>query len=269
MNKLFFSKTDKFDEILIQLKNEIDKTVKKEPSLRHFLLDPFNDHKNRYKNNLKLISKYFKVGKFLDVGASPFHITFCLKQLGYDVIGLDVNPAPFGNFISEHNLIVKKTNIETKKVPFLSNVFDYVILDEVFEHLRINPILALKEINRVLKPGGKLILTTPNLYAIHKYFLFNFGRSINDAYDEFNKLNIYGYIGHIREYSTKEMKKFLEKTNFKVENVVYQNYYSFFKYAGFKNNIVMKLAGLVVDLLMEINPKWRRHQVIISKKVTH
>lgn len=266
MNKLFSSKTDRFDEILTQLKNEISKTIKEKPSLRHFLLDSFNDHRNRYKNDLKLIGKYFSGGKILDVGASPFHITFCLKQLEFDITGLDLNPDPFRNFIIKHNLIVKKANIETKKIPFSDNTFDYVILNEVFEHLRINPIFALKEINRVLKIGGKLMLTTPNLYALHKYFLFNLGLSFNDAYCEFNKLNIYGYAGHIREYSTREVKQFLENANFKIEKVIYQNSYSFFKYKSFKKNIVLRLAGLIIDILMMVNPCWRRNQVLIAKK---
>jgi len=163
-------------------------------------------------------------------------------------------------------LDIKKANIETEKLPYKNNTFDFIIFNEVFEHLRINPILTLKEINRVLRPGGILLLTTPNLYAIHKILMFNLGRSFNDAYDEFNKLNIYGYMGHIREYSTKEVRKFLKNTNFKIETVIYRNDYSFFKYPGFKN-IFIKLIGLMVDLLMMVNPYWRRHLAFIAKKI--
>lgn len=256
----------KYDAILLDLKKELDNFTKENPSLKHFLWDSFNDHKIRYKQDLELINRYFKEGKILDVGASPFHITFCLKQLGFEVTGVDINPDPFKSFINKYNLVIKKTNIETEELPFKTNAFDFIIFNEVFEHLRINPIFTLKEINRVLKPGGVLLLTTPNLYAIHKIFMFNLGKSFNDAYDEFNKLNIYGYIGHIREYSTSEIRKFLQNTNFKIENIVYRHDYSFFQYPGF-SNIFIKLMGLVVDLLMMIIPFWRRHQAFIAKKI--
>lgn len=257
----------KYDVILLELEKELDDFTKENPSLKHLLWDSFNDHKNRYRKDLDIINKYFKGGKILDVGANPFHITFCLKQLGYEITGVDINPDPFKSFLNKHNLVIKKANIETEELPFKTNTFDFSIFNEVFEHLRINPILTLKEINRVLKPGGILLLTTPNLYAIHKIFMFNLGKSFNDAYNEFNKLNVYGYMGHIREYSTSEIRKFLQNTNFKIENVVYRHDYSFFNYPGFKN-IFIKLIGLLVDVLMLINPYWRRHQAIIAKKIS-
>lgn len=253
-------------EILTQLKLEINKFTKEFPSSEHLLSDSYNDHKKRYEKDLEIIRNNFKGGRVLDIGSSPYHLLYCLKSLGIDAVGIDIDPKQLKGFADRHKLLVKKCDIETEKMPFGNNTFDFIIFTEIFEHLRINPILVLREINRVLKKGGTLFLTTPNLYAIHKIFMFNLGISINDAYNEFNKLEIYGYMGHIREYSTKEIRKFLENTGFKLENVTYQNYYSFFKYAGFKNNILLRLAGLMLDILMRVNPYWRRHQVVIAKK---
>lgn len=254
------------ENILSDLKKEILIFIKQNPKFKHLLLDSFNDHKNRYRKDLEIIEQYFKQGKILDLGANPFHITFCLKRLGYDVVGIDINPEFFKSFIDKYGLSIKKVNIEFEKIPFKSNTFDLIIFNEVFEHLRINPIFTLKEINRVLKPGGILLLTTPNLYAIHKILMFNSGRSFNDAYEQFQKIETYGYVGHIREYSTDEIKKFLIKTNFDVEKVIYRNDYSFFTYSGF-HNLFLRIIGLFIDLLMVINPYWRRHQAFISKKL--
>lgn len=252
-------------DVLLQLEKELDIFTKANPSLRHFLWDSFNDHRNRYWGDLKLIDKYFKKGRILEIGSNPFHLTICLKKLGLEVIGIEINPEPFKSFIDKYGLVIKKVNIEIEKLPFTDNTFDFIVFNEVFEHLRINPIFALKEINRVLKPDGILLLTTPNLYALHKIFMFNLGKSFNDAYEEFNKLSVYGYIGHIREYSAQEVKKFLENTGFKIEKIIYRHDYSFFKYAGIKN-ICIKLIGLIIDLLMVVNPYWRRHVAIIAKK---
>lgn len=257
---------NKYSSLLLQLENDLRIFTKENPSLKHLLVDSFNDHHNRYKKDLEIITKYFKGGKILDVGASPFHITYCLKKSGYDVIGLDIEPTKFRKFINKYNLPVERCDIETQKFPFKDNSFDLVIFNEVFEHLRIDPIFTLKEINRVLKPGRILFLTTPNLYAIHKIFMFNLGKGFNDAYDEFNKLNIYGYMGHIREYSTQEVSKFLKNTNFKIEGIIYRHDYSFFNHPVFKN-ILIRLIGLGIDLLMVVNPSWRRHQAFIAKKI--
>jgi ubiquinone/menaquinone biosynthesis C-methylase UbiE len=46
-------------------------------------------------------------------------------------------------------------------IPFIANTFDYIISSEVIEHVT-DSALALEEFYRVLKPGGKLVLTTPN-----------------------------------------------------------------------------------------------------------
>ena len=51
-------------------------------------------------------------------------------------------------------------------LPFASEAFDLVLCAEVLEHMKA-PSLALAEMRRVLKPGGKLLLTTPFAYPIH------------------------------------------------------------------------------------------------------
>jgi cystathionine beta-lyase/cystathionine gamma-synthase len=72
-------------------------------------------------------------------------------------------------------------------------------------------------------------------------------------------------MGHIREYSTKEVATFLEETNFKIEKIKYLNHYSFFEYASIKNPLI-KLGGLFVDVIMMLIPNWRRHQAFIANK---
>lgn len=55
---------------------------------------------------------------------------------------------------------------DTYQLPFSSSSFEVVLCTEVLEHLH-TPAGALREIHRVLKPGGKLLLTTPFAYPIH------------------------------------------------------------------------------------------------------
>ena len=52
-------------------------------------------------------------------------------------------------------------NSETDHFPYEEATFDVVLFCEILEHLILDPIRAISEINRVLKQGGYLILTTP------------------------------------------------------------------------------------------------------------
>ena len=47
-----------------------------------------------------------------------------------------------------------------------SNSFDLILFTEIIEHLTFNPVDMWKGIYRILKPGGKIIVTTPNYYYL-------------------------------------------------------------------------------------------------------
>lgn len=54
-----------------------------------------------------------------------------------------------------------------KSIPFPDASADLIVLTEVLEHLH-SPLEALKEMHRVLKPGGRLVLTTPMVWEEHE-----------------------------------------------------------------------------------------------------
>lgn len=56
-------------------------------------------------------------------------------------------------------------------LPFDSASYDVVLLTEVLEHLP-NHFLALREVTRIVRPGGYLVLTTPNISRLHSRFYF-------------------------------------------------------------------------------------------------
>ena len=229
------------------------------PELREWSLKYFLNHKNRYLNDLRVISTYYNKGKILEVGSIPCHLTYCLKNMGYDITGIDIDPNRASQFIREKELKIIKCDIEFEKMPLKDNEFDLVMFNEVFEHLRINPILTLREINRIMKTNSILILTTPNLYSLEKIVFFNTGRGFNNPYEEFNKLNTLGHAGHIREYSTKEIKQFLNNTGFKVLKVEYTDYGKIKWRFNLKDIIKKNFHGTI--------PSLKTSQIIIAKKL--
>lgn len=54
-----------------------------------------------------------------------------------------------------------------KKLPFSNDSFDTVLMTEVLEHL-FEPEVVLSELRRVLRPGGKLLITTPFIWELHE-----------------------------------------------------------------------------------------------------
>ncbi len=59
---------------------------------------------------------------------------------------------------------IKTYTADLQSLPFVDNYFDLIISRNVCEHLK-DPLLAFKELKRVLKPRGKIVVTTPNKYC--------------------------------------------------------------------------------------------------------
>jgi SAM-dependent methyltransferase len=108
----------------------------------------------------------------LDVGCgSGFYTHFC-QQLGNAAIGIDITSQV--QAAHAQNLNVCLGNIEGH-LPFPDKTFSLVLCIEVLEHL-LQPELTLSEIRRVLRPGGALIVSTPNYAYWVLRLLFLFGR---------------------------------------------------------------------------------------------
>lgn len=60
-------------------------------------------------------------------------------------------------------VLVACVDLESQPLPVADETYDYVLCCEVLEHMEIDPMYMLAEVNRAMKPGGKLFLTTPNV----------------------------------------------------------------------------------------------------------
>lgn len=169
----------------------------------------------------------------LECGSVPLILTAALADLDYSVTGCDIDPTRYEAAINELGLRVAQVDIETEPLPFESGSFDLVIFNELFEHLRINPIATLREVKRVLRSGGALTLSTPNLRSLRGILnltVRNRGFSCaGSVYDEWSKVETLGHMGHVREYTTREVIEFLGAVGFKVDRLVYRGRHSSFR----------------------------------------
>lgn len=102
-------------------------------------------------------------GRILDVPAGHGAFALELLKLGYsDIDCLDINADAFR--LNDERVRFRRHDV-IERLPFPSGHFDYVFSIEGIEHFH-NPWTFALELCRVLKPGGKLYLSTPNTFSV-------------------------------------------------------------------------------------------------------
>lgn len=142
----------------------------------------------------------------LDVGCGDGAYTRLAADLpgGHRVIGVDWAAAPLRR-AKGLGLALVRGGLD--RLPFASGSVDVVILSEVIEHL-VDTDEALAELHRVLRPGGHLIVTTPNLAAWFNRGALLFG--VQPVFSEVSLRKVYGrpgseVAGHLHMYTRRAL----------------------------------------------------------------
>jgi 2-polyprenyl-3-methyl-5-hydroxy-6-metoxy-1,4-benzoquinol methylase len=109
----------------------------------------------------KLLAQVDGGGRVLDVGCSTGYLSRRLVERGSSVVGLELDEqaaAEARRFCEE----VLTGDVETMELPFGPGSFDAVMCADLIEHLR-DPGAFLERVRPLIKPGGRLVLTTPNV----------------------------------------------------------------------------------------------------------
>jgi SAM-dependent methyltransferase len=198
-----------------------------DPSLEDWTSNYLREHRLRLATDVDLVVEHVSAGaRVLDVGAAPFVATGALASLGYDLLAVDLGPDRFASAIDELGLDVRRCDIESEPLPVADASVDAVLFNELFEHLRIDPIFTMGEVLRVLAPGGVLLLSTPNLRSfrgLRNLVTRNQGHAVSGGvYRQYDKLRTLGHMGHVREYTTSETVDFLDRIGFSTESLVFR-----------------------------------------------
>lgn len=154
------------------------------------------------KNNLNII----------DIGCGDGTLLAKIKK-GNNLYGTDIVESQLvkAEKIGAKTAIV---NIDEKPLPYENDFFDVAIASEVIEHLFL-PDNLIKEAYRILKPGGKLILTTPNVASLGRRMLLLFGRQAFLEVSPYEE----NAVGHLRYFTAESLKKLAEKYGFKLNKL--------------------------------------------------
>lgn len=166
-------------------------------------------------------------GSLLEIGANPYFTTVLLWEFTALELTLTncFDPTvrgtreqtleytdPRSNTAHRRTAVYESLDVESRAFPWPDESFDTVVFCEVIEHLTVDPVAALLEIHRVLKPGGTIVVSTPNVARLENVARLVAGANLYDPYSG------YGAFGrHNREYTRHELVRLLEYCGFGLE----------------------------------------------------
>jgi SAM-dependent methyltransferase len=172
--------------------------------------------------------------RLLELGANPYFITLLLKRFtSYELVlanyfGETAAPGERGKqtvtsrqYGEQHVFEYDQFNGERDSFPYPDGTFDLVLNCEILEHLPLDPTHYLCECHRVLKSGGAMLLTTPNVLALQNLWRLAASHNIFDLYSGYG---VYGR--HNREYTPSELVNLLQGCGFSVEQVKLEDIYA-------------------------------------------
>jgi len=139
----------------------------------------------------------------LDAGCGIGYSSKILKSKGNHVFSFDTNRKSV-TYAKKSMGVEYPLVASVESIPFKDKVFDAVYFLDVLEHLP-EPLSVLKDLRRVLKDEGELLLITPN-GLIRKSINIIFGKDIGDK-------------THIKEFTYKELKELMAKAGFRIESI--------------------------------------------------
>lgn len=184
--------------------------------------------------------------KIIDLGCGTGYYLFLLSCLPVKLrlTGFDNDAraqAEARDFLSNKN--IRFVIGDLHKMPFHDNSFDKAVLSEVLEHVEDDD-RVLKEISRILKPGGSLTVSVPS--QNYPFFWDPVNWTLQHFFNTHIKLGFFSgfWSGHLRLYRLDELRKKIENAGFKLEIIEELTYWCL----PFNHYLVNAVARLLYDV---------------------
>lgn len=216
----------KDEEIKKVYRELIDKEYIKEPTGREINADRV----------LSKIEKYTKNGKILDLGCATGFLLKTAHNHGWDVYG--VEPSVWASEYVRNEL--KLENIycsDLQEANFPDNFFDVIVVMDFIEHI-CSPLQTMKIVDKIMKKGGILYITTPDIKSLCARILGSTWWFLN--------------VPHLFYFSKKTIKQLLNLNNFEIieYNSLSRTFsleYFVFRIKNF-SNLIHKIMSVIIKI---------------------
>ena len=204
------------------------------------------------KNKLNLINNCSSSkGNLLDIGAGTGDFLLTAKQNGWNTIGVEPSEKAKGIAIGKGIKFSNSTN------ELESNSFDVITMWHVLEHVP-NLDLQIKELKRLIKPNGTIIIAVPNFKSYDAKYYGKFWAAFDVPI-------------HFWHFSKTAIKLLFEKENVKLEKVLPMKFDSFYvsllseKYKNGKMNFVKAIwIGLLSNIKANRSSEHSSHIYVLK-----
>lgn len=240
----------------------------------------FNMQSFRYRKLLSYVESYKTGRRVLDVGAAPGHMSVTLAEAGYNVTGIVMNldeywepdQRQFARQFQEASVAIVRADIANEPFPLPDKSFDTVLFTEVLEHIGTFPLNVMKEIFRVLAPGGIMILTTPNVWHLSNRIRCIFGKTPFVSLEDMISLPV--HMRHSREYKKAEVETLVTMGGFEIVRSEYRNWHLWVtmnpETSRFENRFRLiswhQLGKLLINPIKMIIPCVRDSILIVARR---
>jgi ubiquinone/menaquinone biosynthesis C-methylase UbiE len=204
INKNLIAEQKKLEHSLKEelLKNSSEDNFQKVYDEIHKFFIEKENVESLYSEDLKWIDNLFiklcgRGKKILDIGSGNGKLAFAMAEKKNEVIGLDISKVAISiaqerQMKLNRELPVSFIHGDARKLIFDDNTFDVIVSQDLVEHITEDDFkIHLKEVNRVLKPGGSYLFWTPSALK---------GGSSHGL--------------HIKEYTFNELDTIIKETRF-------------------------------------------------------
>jgi SAM-dependent methyltransferase len=165
--------------------------------------------------------------RILDIGCGDGAVSLELARItGATVIGIEISDGAVA-VCRQRGVEAHQLTLGIEPLPFEDESVDLVYMAEVLEHLP-RPDRGVEEIHRVLRPGGHLVLTTPNLACLPNRLLMLVG--LQPLYAEVSEDRVLGRglgafgqggqpVGHLRLYTRRALCEFIDLHGFRIVRI--------------------------------------------------
>jgi len=141
--------------------------------------------------------------RLLDYGCGNGQFLGQMKNIGWDVVGYELDKQAAKVASDSFSINVYTGNFS--EVAEKEGLFDVITLSHVIEHLP-DPEHILQECKKKLKPGGKLVIVTPNFESLGSRYFKEYWRPLETP-------------RHLYLFNTQTLSKIAEKTNMSVQKI--------------------------------------------------